>query len=312
MSATGSEPVGYRPRTADDFVTDAQQRTTKVTNKSPPASSQRPGGTLDPARDVLVFRQVPKTASTSIAAAVIAALGADRCARLPDWHADGMDTGLWRAHDQLRRRLVRLQRDVGGRAKKMFGRPDAISDAVFLHGHQPLWGAIRNPRRTLDMIVFRDPVDRFQSLYYYFRAKAERSNSSKGNMSQEKGNILRLDPNEYVAWLSTAPVARRLNGHCLFLSRAISVDEAIAALDTRIALAATIDDMPRIAERLAAIIGVARIDIERLNSGTLRPRSNALTPRSEATLRAILEPDYRLFDHVQANKDRYLSQPRAP
>jgi len=263
-------------------------------------------GRLDFARQVLVFRQVPKTASTSIAAAVISVLGQERCARLPDWHADGMDVGLRRAHDQVRRRLVRFERDTIGRVRKIMGKDDAISDAAFLHGHQPLWGALRNPRRTVDMIVFRDPIDRFQSLYYYFRAKAERSSAGSRKMSQEKSNILRLDPNEYVDWLAKTPAARRLNGHCLFLSRSLSLDEAIDALDNKIALAGTIDDIPRLAARLTDLIGASQIDVERLNAGTIRPRENPLTPRSQATLRSILEHDFRLYEYVTLNKDRYL------
>ncbi len=199
---------------------------------------------------------------------------------------------------------MRLTQAVAGYSKRTVGLSDPVADARFLHGHHPLWAGIRTPRTRHHIIVFRDPVKRFVSLYDYYLAKAQRS---KRSMSHEKRAILELEPNDYLRWAIENGLSLRLNSHCLFLSPAGTFADAKEALEKKITLASTLEDLPDLSTSLSNFLGLAVPQIQKLNVGTMKGARGPLEAKVERILRDVLEPDYRLYEYVCENRDRFLS-----
>lgn len=259
---------------------------------------------FDPDNDVLVFLRVPKTGSTSLARMLVAAVGQRNSAALPDRHVDGLDHGWKRAHDQLRRFGVRLSDDIAGYSKKIIGSADPIADARLLYGHHPLWAPIRTRRRRRHIIMFREPVERFLSLYFYYRAKALKRGQS--SLSLEKRLAVDEDVNDAVLRILSKTSPRRLSSQCRYLARAATFETAKAELDNNVLMASTLHDLDRLNDALARYLGVPPPAVAHANAGTIRPRTNPLTPKVEARLRAALEPDRRLYDYVCENRERLI------
>lgn len=259
---------------------------------------------FDDKTDVLVFLRVPKTGSTSVASALTDALGKTESAILPDRHVDGLDCGLARAHDQFRRLSMRVVDSVASRAKGLLGCADQIKKARFLHGHHPLWASIRTNRRPCFITSMRDPIDRFLSLYFFYRLKAEMTLDTVGS---EKRQILLRDPSDYVQWVLSTPVRRRLNSHCLYLTRSGNFQDAKEALQQKIHMAAVLEDLDLLMNSLQNYLGRRVPKLQHLNAGRIRPRDNPLSAEVESRLREALTPDYRLFDFLSRNKRKFLA-----
>lgn len=263
---------------------------------------------FDRDRDVLVFLRVPKTGSTSLARMLMRAMGPRQNGRLPDRHIDGLDHGLRRAHDQLRRFGSRLTLRVIGAYRRSRGELDRIPNARFLHGHHPLWAPIATRRRRRHIIVMREPVDRFLSLYFFYRAKAAKRKG--GSVGFEKRQIAGEDVNDGISRLLSTVGPKRLNSHCRYLTRSAKFEDARAELRKGVVMAASLDDLDEMKRSLERYVGFADKTMYRRNVGSLRPKANPLSPSVEARLRAALEPDIRLFDYLRENREFFLD-PRA-
>ena len=158
----------------------------------------RSSSTFNDVRDTVVFVRIPKTGSTTFATMFQTAVGPDRWARLEDRRIDTWDMGLQLVHDHLRRFGMRLEGDNKRVAGNLAGRRAPHAEAIFLHGHHPLWAPLPTRRRAHFVSLFRDPVDRFLSQYFCIRGKAE---ARPGGGSGEKRRVLDMAPDDYVDWL---------------------------------------------------------------------------------------------------------------
>ena len=263
--------------------------------------------TFDVDRDAVVFLRIPKTGSISFATMFRDTLGPDRWARLPDRRIDAWDMGIQRAHDQLRRFGMQLQTNLQRWTGGIAGKNDPLADAVFLHGHSPVWAPLPTRRRAHYVTLLRDPVDRFLSQYFYIRGKAE---SRHRGGSAEKRRVLQLEPDDFVDWLLNSPARKRLNGQCLYLASSGTYEDARAAAEDKLLAAAAVSDLGELATVVSRFMGVPEPEERRDNVGHNRPRRNPLGPPTEARLRQALEPDIQLFDFVQANRERLLDTAR--
>lgn len=259
-----------------------------------------------PDEDVLFLMRIPKTGSTSLALMLGSHFPEDARAKLMGLSLDGWDHGLARAHDQLRRRLVRASRGVAARAGALLGRPDPVANAGFLQGHHPIWAPIRTQRRVRAVTVLRDPVDRFLSKLAFIRSRARRMEAPRSTV---KTGVLAFEADAFVRRLLASPARSRLNCHCLYLAPTARFDDARRALDERVTMAALYDDLPRLNETVAAWLGQAPAAMRWEKAGLRKAEDLALSPKTDAALRAAMAEDYRLLDHLDRHRARYL-QPR--
>jgi len=178
-------------------------------------------------------------------------------------------------------------------ARALGFRRDRVGEAQFLHGHHPLWARLATFRKPLFITMTRDPVERFLSNYYMIRRKAERSGKSS-----LKHRVLREDPDLFATRIIRSPAAKRLNGMCLYLTRSGQFEDARLALETRLFAAARLDEIGAFSCLLADALGLPAPDMQHVNTGRNRPQSNPLSPKVEERLRAVLDPDRRLHDHI--------------
>jgi hypothetical protein len=252
-------------------------------------------------RDVVVYLRIPKTGSSSLSRMLEDAFGPERTAELPDRQVDSLDHGPRRLHDQLRRWGMR-RRDGLTRLAGGVGAPrHRRADAAFLQGHHPIWARLPSRRRPLFITMTRDPVERFLSNYYFVRARAER-----GGRSRLKRAALAGDPDEFARAILRSPAAARLNGMCLYLARSGRFEDARAALESRVFAAAPLDEIGAFGRLLAAALSLPEPPVRHENASRGWPRDNPLSARVEAALRAALDPDRRLHDHVGASFQRLL------
>lgn len=261
-----------------------------------------------PESDVLVFLRVPKTASTSLAAMLTEALGDQNAASLPDYHVDGLDYGLARFYDQSRRASKRLVKDAWAGGLQLLNKRTPRANAQLLHGHFPLWAPLRTPRHPHFVITMRDPIQRYLSLYYYYRAKAEKNLKSR---SPEKRNIRGRSPDEYARFALSTPIKHRLNSHCLYLDKSGSYEGAVAALESKILAAACVDRLTDLSAVLASFVGRAAPELKWFKVSANRPAENPLSPSVERDLRAALSRDFRLYEYLQSNASKFLDLSRA-
>lgn len=165
--------------------------------------------------------------------------------------------------------------------------------AQFLHGHHPLWARLPTSRRPLFITMTRDPIERFLSNYYFIRAKAERS----GKIALKR-RVLTEDPDLFATRVMESPAAKRLNGMCLYLARSGRFEDARNALETRLFAATQLDNLGPFSCRIADALGRPAPDFQHVNIGKNRPNSSPLSPKVEARLKAALDPDRRLHDHI--------------
>lgn len=126
-------------------------------------------------------------------------------------------------------------------------------------------------------------------------------------MGHEKRAILELEPNDYVRWAIDNGLSTRLNSHCLYLSPKGSFTDARDALEKKIVLAATLEDLADLATSLSGFLGLDVPEIQKLNVGTMKGARDPLEAKVERVLREALEPDYRLYDYVRENRAKLLS-----
>jgi hypothetical protein len=256
----------------------------------------------DPGRDVVVYLRIPKTGSSSLARMLEDAFGATRSAELPDRQVDALDCGPRRLHDRLRRWGMRRRDGLARAAGALAGRKDPLADALFLHGHHPLWARLPTGRRPLFITMTRDPIERFLSNYYFIRAKAER-----GGGSRLKQAALAGDPDGFASAVLRSPAAARLNGMCLYLAPSGRFEDARDALDEGVFAAAPLEEIAGFALLLAGALGLPEPAVRHDNAGPVRPRDMPVSPKVEAALRAALAPDFRLHEHVAESARRLMA-----
>ncbi|MEL6337467.1 MAG: sulfotransferase family 2 domain-containing protein [Pseudomonadota bacterium] len=248
---------------------------------------------FDHATQVLVYLSVPKTGSSSLTRMLTEVFGPEHVAQLPDRQVDAFNHGWRRVHDQFRRMSMRTVNRITGKDKKAFA-------ARFLHGHHPLWAPLPTRRSPVFITMFRAPVDRFLSTYFYIRQKAE----AMTQMNALKQRVLATDPDDYARRVMGSPAARRLNGQCLYMARDGSFAAARAALEQRLSDFASLEDLPDFARRLSDFLGCDELPVQRVNVARHPGRDTSLSPKVEDALRAALSDDLRLYDFVQERAQR--------
>lgn len=243
---------------------------------------------FDHDRQVLVYLSIPKTGSSSLTRMLTEVFGAEHAALLPDRQVDAFNHGWRRTHDQFRRMTMRMSDRVTGRDQGAFA-------ARFLHGHHPLWAPLPTRRPPVFITMLRDPVDRFLSIYFYIRQKAE----AMQRMNALKSRVLAADPDDYARLVLGSPAARRLNGQCLYLARDGRFPTAREALSEKVADVASLEDLRRFAERLSDFLGSAALPAQRVNVARHPHRATSLSPKVEEALRGALSQDLRLYDFVR-------------
>jgi hypothetical protein len=252
---------------------------------------------IDFTSNILVFIHVPKTAGSSLAHALIQAVGKEAhlltyLEKLGKIHVSRVHKAAWTARRYARDSLLRL-RGLHPLIRKEDRKRDLASLRV-LHGHVSLGNEPQTGRNPLYISIARDPVERFVSDYYY--RYDIRSTWPAGK--RERSKFWLYDIDRFVDFVYDRRSWTETNQQCRFLGGAESFEAASKAIDERVFLAAPVHRMQEFLELMEPVMGLKSASAPHVNSGKARQGKAPPSEKSIAKIREMVSEDLRLVDYV--------------
>ncbi len=215
--------------------------------------------------DKILFVHIPKTAGISIYNALAEAVGGhDRAIRFP------------RNSEEEREKYLSMTRTE-------------VRSYNLLSGHFPLPFFLRQPISDYKAVtVFRNPVDRELSAYFYIKTDPDHPLNTEWFRSlnlyqyiehrQEKGNA---------------------NPQCLFMCGERSFEKARKAVDEQLFLTAPLDYVKDFLEVLAKRLEIPINPPERANKTSFRLTVDEIHPDIKAGFESLTREDQKLYEYVK-------------